>query len=125
MTSRPKLTGMLSIICCSALNITLTGGLLADTIVLVQQLECFKSLFPSFSPSLGHNRSLILHLLFRIFINFRRFLQSLKGVFILLSVSPPVRVIWSSTLWTASQQIWDRLSCLSEILLDRPMGQQM
>ena len=70
---RPKFTLLLSIMCCSALHITLTGGLLADPGVKVQQFEGFKSLFLSSSPSLGPFKSLMLHLLLRICINFRIF----------------------------------------------------
>ena len=62
-TSGPKYTVMLSIMCCSALHITVTGGLLAESGVLVQQFKGFRSLLPSFSPFLEYYMSLIIHLL--------------------------------------------------------------
>ena len=60
---------------------------------------------PKLYEHLGHFRSLLLHLILRICINFRRFPQSLTGVFIPLSVSPPVRVMWS-----AEQHIMDGIT---------------
>ena len=96
MSGGPKFTVLLSTICCSALHITLFCGLLAEPGVLLQHFEGYKSLFPFSSPTLGHFRRLILHLLFRICIKFRRFRQSLTGVLITVSARLPVRVLWSA-----------------------------
>ena len=124
---RTNLTAMLFIMFCSALHITITGGLFADPGVLMQQFEGFRSLFPSSSPSVGHFRSLLLCLLFRICIKYRRFPQNLTGVFIPLLVSPPFRLKWS-----AEQRIMDSIAVIFGPLVmpvqyfaHPPHGQQM
>ena len=127
MTSGPKFTVMLSIMCCSALHITHTGRLtdngmntpvrdLVNLLKLIQILKRRCNMRLLKGPKDGEDE--------------RKRLLNPSNCCTFTPGSarrPPVRVMWSAEqhIMDSSKVNFGRLSCLSKFLPDRPLGQQM